>query len=103
LPCEDVVAETLNPEGRIVRLERTTWEHLLRRHPVLEAAADEIMLTIAFPDYREPDPRPGRERYFRRLARFGWLRVVTEFAGQTDRIVTAFPQANHPHERGSTR
>jgi hypothetical protein len=54
------------------------------------------MATVADPEHREPDPRPGRERYFRRGGPERWIRVVVEFAGQRDRIVTAFPQSNDP-------
>ena len=54
------------------------------------------MLTVERPHHREPDPRPGRERYFGRRGPQEWLRVVTEFAGDIDRVVTAFPQSTDP-------
>jgi hypothetical protein len=38
----------------------------------------------------------GRERYFHRGGPLRWIRVVTELAGNVDRVVTAFPQSNDP-------
>jgi len=60
----------------------------------------EILLTIEQPSHREPDPIPGRERLFRHGGPEGWIRVVVEFHGDFDRVVTAFPQTGHPSERG---
>lgn len=59
----------------------------------------DVMLAVAEPDYREPDARPGRERFFMRIPSAGWLRVVTEFIGERDRVVPAFTQSNDPHPR----
>lgn len=56
----------------------------------------ETMTAVKAPDHREPDPRAGRERYFRRGGPLRWIRVVTELAGEHDRFVTAFPQSNSP-------
>lgn len=52
--------------------------------------------TIENPDHREPDSRPGRERLFRRGGPDRWLRVVVEFAGDFDHVVTVFPQTVDP-------
>lgn len=51
--------------------------------------------TIEHPELRQDDPRPGRVRLFRRSGPERWLRVV-EFGGETDQLVTAFPQSNDP-------
>jgi hypothetical protein len=56
----------------------------------------DIVLTIEHPTYREPDATPGRERLFRQGGPEGWIRVVIEFDGDFDRVVTAFPQSNDP-------
>jgi hypothetical protein len=56
----------------------------------------ETMTAITAPDDREPDVRAGRERYFHRGCPLRWIRVVTELAGDVDRVVTAFPQSNDP-------
>lgn len=54
--------------------------------------------TISQPDYREPDPKhAGRERLFREnVGPQRWMRVVVEFRGQHDWVVTAFGQTNDP-------
>ena len=59
---------------------------------------DAIAATIRRPDFREPDPEvAGRERLFRRgVGPQRWLRVVVEFRGGHDWVVTAFPQENDP-------
>jgi len=57
---------------------------------------EQTMKTIEAPEHREPDIALGRERYFRRGGPQRWIRVVVEFAGATDQLVTAFPQRNDP-------
>jgi hypothetical protein len=45
------------------------------------------------------EPHPGRERYWLRAQppfRFRWLRVVVQFEGDVDHVVTAFGQDNDP-------
>lgn len=56
----------------------------------------DIVLAIEHPTHREPDVIPGRERLFRRGGPQRWIRVVIEFCGGFDRVVTAFPQAVDP-------
>jgi len=80
-----------------------TWEHVVDEHAELEGLLQEVLRTVAMPDHREPDPLPGRERYFRRAGPQAWIRVVTEFAGAVDRVVTAFPQENDPRPQGADR
>jgi hypothetical protein len=72
------------------------WDHVLRQHPDMVDALKDVVLTIEHPTYREPDVRPGRERLFRPGGSQGWIRVVTEFQGDIDRVVTAFSQSNDP-------
>lgn len=94
------IAQTRNPEGRIVRLDASTWNHVLLRHPSLSDWMDELMNVIEAPEHREPDARPGRERYFARGGPQKWLRVVTELTDEGDRIVTAFPHTRDPQPSG---
>jgi hypothetical protein len=56
----------------------------------------DVLETIRQPEFRQDDPRPGRVRLFRRTGPEAWLRVVVEFGGDSDQIVTAFPQGNDP-------
>lgn len=85
----------------MVELDETAWEHVLWRHPVMAYLLDDVMRAITRPDFREPDLRAGRERFFALVAGTGWVRVVTEFAGDVDRVVTAFPQLSDPRKRRS--
>lgn len=99
----EVIAETQNPEGRVVQLHEDAWSHVLEQHVEMEGRLAETMAAVHAPDHREPDPRPGRERYFMRGGPLRWIRVVTELHGEVDRVVTAFPQSNDPHEVGWRR
>jgi hypothetical protein len=54
---------------------------------------------VETPERVDPDARTGRERFWLRPAPpfpFRWLRVAVEFAGETDRVVTAFGQDSPP-------
>jgi hypothetical protein len=93
---EDPVAETVTPDGRVVRLYPSTWQHIIVEHSELEDALDVILEAVAHPHHRQPDARAGRERFFRRGGPQPWIRVVVEFSGSFDRVVTAFPQSNDP-------
>jgi hypothetical protein len=93
---QTVIARSEDPDGRAVVLERETWRHIVDNHPKMARVLDAVMDTVRLPDHREPDPRAGRERYFRRGGPERWIRVVTEFDDDRDRVVTAFPQTNEP-------
>jgi hypothetical protein len=84
-------------------MEEAAWNHVVEQHIEMSEYLAETMSTIESPDYREPDPRAGRERYFGQGGPERWIRVVTEFDGDTDRVVTAFPQTNDPREGGWRR
>jgi hypothetical protein len=93
---EEVIAEARNPDGRLVQIHAHSWNHVLDEHAEMLDHLEGTVSTIEAPDHREPDQIAGRDRYFRRGGPQRWLRVVTEFAGETDRLVTAFPQVNDP-------
>lgn len=57
---------------------------------------DAMIDTVESPELQQDDSRPGRVRFFRRCGPERWLRVIVEFSGETDAIVTAFPQTNDP-------
>jgi hypothetical protein len=96
VPSADVIAEARNPEGHLVQLDQSAWDHVLEQHVEMRDYLAETMAAISGPDQREPDVRAGRERYFRRGGPLRWIRVVTELSGSADRVVTAFPQSNDP-------
>lgn len=93
-----VIAVVVSPQGRSVELTEERWSHI-QRHVEMRDQQDTLLKAIQAPDLQEPDPRPGRERYWLRCDvpfRFRWLRAVVEFAGDADRFVTAFGQDNDP-------
>lgn len=93
-----VIASTVSPQGRGVELTATRWSYI-QRHVEMRDHRDTLLEAIRRPDYQEPDPRAGRERYWLRCRApfpFRWLRVVVEFKGDADRIITAFGQDNDP-------
>ena len=96
-----VLATVVAVDGRIVEVHDQAWEHVAQGHPELADALDEVIDALEHADVIESDPRPGRQRYYRRLVPSGgvWLRVATEFAGPRDRLVTAFEQTQVPHGR----
>jgi hypothetical protein len=56
----------------------------------------DVVRTIEHPDHREPDARVGRERLFKRGGPDRWICVVLEFAGDYDRVITAFSRFSDP-------
>ncbi len=77
----------------------TAWNHVLEQHVEMSEYLEETMRAVRTPESREA----GRERYYGRGGPEHWIRVVTEFDGDTDRVVTAFPQSNDPREGGWRR
>jgi hypothetical protein len=76
-----VLAEMTDPEGRQVVLDEIASEHILFGHPAMRTAQLAIFATVERPDYREPDPVHGRERFYARPTDLGsWLRVVVNFS-----------------------
>jgi hypothetical protein len=96
----EIVGGATTPDNRLVMLYASTWSHILSFHPAMERCLDDLLAALEAPDLRQPDPRAGRERFFRRGGPQAWVRVVVEFAGEFDRVVTAFPQRNDPEGWG---
>jgi hypothetical protein len=65
----------------------------------MDGSFADVVLTVEHPEYREPDAKPGRERLFRRGGPDRWIRVIVEFSGDFDSMVTAFSQAVDPRPR----
>jgi hypothetical protein len=88
---------TNDPEGRVVVFAAGTRLHLALGRPDLAEEVDLILGTVAHPDHRLPDVRPGREHFYRRhLDARRWLRVVVDFNEQPAWVVTALVQQNPP-------
>jgi hypothetical protein len=86
-----------DPDGRLVVFDAGSRLHLALGRPELLDHVDAILATIANPDHRAPDPRPGREQFYRRdLDPRRWLRVVVDFNDTPAWVVTALVQENPP-------
>jgi hypothetical protein len=83
-----IILRTETPEGIEVGLFAIVYAKILGEHPAV-ADVDLIDRTIRQPDERRPDPRPGRERFFRREAG-GWVLAVVDFGERPAIIVTVF-------------
>jgi hypothetical protein len=100
---DEVIGSATTPEGRVVELTAARWSYI-RKHAEMEGRMDLVLQAVETPERVDPDARPGRERFWLRPPPpfpFRWLRVVVEFAGETDRVVTAFGQDNPPAGRRS--
>jgi hypothetical protein len=89
---------TADPDGREVVFDAGSHLHLALARPQLLDHIDLILATVEHPDYREPDPRAGRERFYRRhlLDPRRWLRVVVDFNELPGWVVTAVVQDKDP-------
>jgi hypothetical protein len=89
-----IVLRTETPEGIEVVLYAIVYAKIVEEHPVV-AALDLIDRTLRYPQARRPDPRPGRERFFRHEAG-GWVLAVVEFGESPAIIVTVFLADKQP-------
>ena len=91
-----------DPDGRDVAFDTGSYLHLAEgtRSWLLEHV-DVILSAVEVPDFREDDPLPGRERFYR--ANFPlpdrWLRVVVDLNSTPGWVVTALDQDNDPRPK----
>jgi hypothetical protein len=86
-----------DPTGRAVVLDAAGWRHIRENHPEMADHRAAVLATVRRPDHRRPDPRPGRERYYRRgIGPSRWCLVVVDFTRQPARVVTAFATRRDP-------
>jgi hypothetical protein len=90
----EILAETATSDGvRVVLYEDTWTDHVLdpeTGHTELREHLEQVLGAVAAPDHREPDPRPGRERFFKQdVGPSRWLMVVVSFEATPARVVTA--------------
>lgn len=89
--------ETVDPDGRPVRLSGERWVHIVRRHRELRLNRDDILLTVARPDKRITGREPAEEWFYRRsVGPTQWLKVVVHYEEVEGRIFTAFPRRSLP-------
>lgn len=96
---EQTVAD---PDDRRVVFDAGSHLHLAEgRRSWLLNHVEAILSTIARPDHREDDPRPGRERFYRQnaLEAERWMRVVVDFNDVPGWVVTVLIQDNDPRPR----
>jgi hypothetical protein len=92
-----ILATVADPDGRPVVLTAAGWRHILTQHREMAPHRDAVLQTVAAPDHRRPDPRPGRERFYRRGAGPSrWCFVVVDFTVAPARIVTALGTRRDP-------
>ena len=93
----------LDPDGREVVFDAGSHLHLALSRPLMLDRVELVLATIECPDFRDLDPRPGRERFYRRhvFDPMRWLRVVVDFVDIPGWVVTAFTQDVDPR-RGSS-
>lgn len=86
-----------DPDGRLVVFDAGSEVHLMLGHPELADHVDAILGVVLNPDHRGDDPRPGRERFYRRhLDGRCWLRVVVDFTDDPAWVVTAMIDETAP-------
>lgn len=90
----EVVLTTETPEGIEVVLPAVVYAKLLEEHAAV-ADPDIIDRTVREPHARRPDPRDGRERFFRRENGL-WVLAVVEFGEVPAIIVTVFSADGPP-------
>lgn len=90
----EIVLRTRTPEGIEVVLPTIVYVKVLEEHAAV-ADLNLIDRAVREPDERRPDPRPGRERFFRREAGL-WVLVVVEVGPVPAIIVTAFAAQRPP-------
>ena len=91
-----------DPDGRRVVFDAGSHLHLAEgRRSWLLDHVETILSTVALPDYREDDPRPGRERFYRQhaLEPERWMRVVVDFNDVPGWVVTVRIQDDDPRPR----
>ena len=94
----DLPRSVQDSHGRTVEFTERSWQHITLERPQLLNDLDAILAAIAAPDHREQDPKPGRERFYRRHVtdKVRWLRVVVDFSETPAFIVTVFVQRKDP-------
>ena len=84
----EIVLRTVTPDGIEVVLFAIVYAKILEEHAAV-ADLELIDRTIRQPDERRPDPRPDRERFFRREAG-GWVLAVVDLGERPAIIMTVF-------------
>jgi hypothetical protein len=89
--------QTVDPEGRTVKLSEGRWLHILDRHRELEPHVEEILTAVEAPTHRMPGYAENEEWFFLEGAGPNrWLHVVVHYEEAHGRVTTAFGRARLP-------
>jgi len=91
-----------DPDGREVVFDAGSHIHPAEgQRAWLLDHVDVILGTIEVPDFRDDDPIPGRERFYRVnfLTPKRWLRVVVDFNDSPGWVITTLDQDNDPRPK----
>jgi|HubBroStandDraft_6_1064221.scaffolds.fasta_scaffold430572_2 hypothetical protein len=92
----------VDPDGRRVVFDAGSHMHLAEgRRSWLLDHIETILRAVVQPDFREDDPRSGRERFYRQnaLDPERWMRVVVDFNDVPGWVVTVLIQDDDPRPR----
>ena len=80
-----------DPDGRTVELTDERWEHIVERHPEIEALDQTVLQAVEAPDRRLPGRVANEEWYYVRTdTPSNWLKAVVAYAEGRGHIVTAY-------------
>jgi hypothetical protein len=96
--ADEVIAETVDPDGRRVVLDADGLRHILRSHGELAGYERAIMDTVSMPEHRDDDPAfAARERFYRqRPGPSRWLAVVVDYSTDPAVVITSFGRRADP-------
>lgn len=92
-----MLAATLDPDERRVRITEERWLHVKQRHPDLTSDLGEIMRAVREPD-RRLRGRAESEEWFllEQSGPLPWLQVAVHYEGDEGWIATAFRRGSLP-------
>lgn len=96
---EEVIGETVDPDGTRVILLARVWDgKVLRDHAELDGYLSHVLRAVDQPDHVEPDPIYELRRRFhlRGAGPSRWLLVVVSYEQEPARIISAFGNRKDP-------
>jgi len=94
-PTRTVRRKVIDPDGNTVTLSEEAWQHILEEHREMAKFEEKLASTLTHPMDRNPDVRPGRERYLaENVGPSRYLTVIVEYADNVGDVITAFGHRN---------
>lgn len=94
-----IVGESIDPNGiKVVLLERTWREKILRDHPEMQSYLNAVLRAVAAPDHMAQDPvfEHRRRFYVRGTGLTRWLLAVVSYEQTPARVISAFGNRKDP-------